>query len=273
MPGGVRVLVAGLLLAAAYPAAAHVNYIDLNAAPGGVGGAAFSNYGWWNGTTPTLGDSHALAGGDFFRFHLGETSLVTITFSDASGTGLLNPAFSVYAGLLPDEAHDDTTTDPLNPKQLVFSPPPPHAVKLASPVDNGVTADAAGRISPFRDTANVEYVGQFDALHGWSMANSSGTWSVVQYVTHVGPGGGSSVSLMDYLLAPGDYTIAAAGGTAGGSLTLLDGTLSFTAAPVPEPATAGMLLVGLLAVVGYAARRRRTASGAGSASIVSQILL
>jgi hypothetical protein len=248
---------AGLLLAVAYPAAAHVNYIDLSdplVSPGGVNGAAFSNGGWWAGTTPTLGDSHDLAGGDFFKFHLDAPSFVTITFSENSGAGALNPAFSVYAGLLPDEAHDDAPVDPLNPRAATFPFP-----KIASPVDNGTAQDSSGRVSPFRDTANVEYVGQFNALGSWSMANASGEWSVAQYVTRVEPTGGTSVTLLNYLFAPGDYTIAAAGGTVGGSLTLIPGTLSFSAAPVPEPATTGMLVIGLLVLAGAVKLRRRHA--------------
>ena len=257
-----RSAIAALLLAVAYPAAAHVNYIDLSdsvLSPGGVNGSAFSNYGWWAGTTQALGDSHSLAGGDFFKFHLDQDSYVSITFSDASGTGLLNPAFSVYAGLLPDDAHDDTIKDPLNPRALT----PPFA-KIASPVDNGTTQDAFGRVSPFRDTANFTYVGQFNALQSWSMANESGDWTVIQYITHVGPAGGTSVSLLNFLLAPGDYTIAAAGGTAlvspGDAFTNLAGTISFSAAPVPEPAAAAMLIAGLLVIAGTVALRRRSGS-------------
>jgi len=257
----IRPLLAASLLAGAIPAAAHVNYIDLSnplVSPGGVNGSSFSNYGWWDGTRTTLGDSHDLAGGDFFRFHLDQTSRVSITFSDLSGSGLLNPAFTVYRGLLPDEAHDDALVDPLNPRALV--PPFP---KVASPVDDGVTTDFAGRVSPLRDTVNVTFVGQFNALASWSMANESGDWTVLEYVTHVGPAGGNSVALTSFVLGPGDYTIAAAGGTnvlapgAPPQFSGIDGELRFAAAPVPEPAAGWMFAAGLLAVTSVLRSRRR----------------
>ena len=241
------------------PAAAHVQYVDLSdpiVSPGGVNGASFSNFGWYAGTTATLGDTHELAGGVFFKFHLSQPGLVSITFSDDSGAGLINPAFSVYRGLLPDDGHDDAAIDPLNPR----SSTPPFA-KIASPVDNGVTTDAYGRVSPFRDTAHVEYVGQFDALHTWSLGNESGDWSVIEYVTHVDPTGGNSVSLLNYYLGPGDYTIAAAGGSPCSGLSCLEnlpGTIRFSVAAVPEPGTVALLAGGLTLLGALRLRRSRT---------------
>ena len=234
-------LCAALALGAGLPARAHVTYTDLSdpvVSPGGVNGGSFSNSAWFDGTTTTLGDSHGLAGGTYFKFHLAQDSYVTIVFSDAFNSGILNPAFSVYRGLFADEAHDDTSVDPLNPSHLVLTPTP-HVVKDPSPVDNGITADIFGRISPFRDTVNVTFVGQFDALHSWSMANASGTWSVVQHVAHAAPQGGNSVSLVNQLLSAGDYTIAAAGGTnctgnPGCVITNIDGTISFSATVAPD---------------------------------------
>ena len=248
---GLAAAVAAVIWSFSYPAQAHVDYVELT--PGGAGGAAFSNYGWQLGITPTLGDSHALAGGVFFKFHLDDATLVSLTFSDSSNTGALNPAFSLYRGLLPDEAHDDTIVDPLNPKSG-----PPSFEKIPSPVDNGVTADAFGRVSPFRDTEHVTFVGQFDALHSWSMANASGDWSVIEYLTHVAPTGGTSVSLTNYYLAAGDYTVAAAGGSVcdiSTCLTNLDGTLHLTVTPVPEPGAIWLLAAGL-GLLAIQARRR-----------------
>ncbi len=248
-----------LLMGLANPAAAHVSYVDLSdpvMSPGGVNGGSFSNFGWYEGTTASLGDSHGLAGGDFFKFTLTQASKVSITFSDPSNTGSLNPAFSLYNGFFSDEAHDDTTVDPLNPMHFV-SIPTPHGVKDASPVDDGVTTDWLGHVSAFRDTANVTYKGQFDALHSWSMANEGDDWSVAEYITHVGPNGGNSVSLTDYYLPAGFYTIAAAGGTAfnvNTNITGLSGTVAFSANPVPLPAT--VWLFGS-AVAGFAASRRK----------------
>jgi hypothetical protein len=255
------IVFAALLCGVVRPAAAHVEYVDLSdptTSPGGVNGAAFSNFGWHAGTTPTLGDTHELAGGAFFKFHLRQAGLVSITFSDDSGAGLINPAFSVYRGLLPDDGHDDAAIDPLNP----HSSTAPFA-KIASPVDNGVTTDAFGRVSPFRDTAHIEFVGQFDALHTWSLGNESGAWSVIEYLTHVDPTGGNSVSLLDYYLGPGDYTIAAAGGSSCSGLTCfenLPGTIRFSVAAVPEPDTA-WLLVGGFGLLGALRLRRSRVDG------------
>lgn len=249
-----------LLTGAAQAAFAHVDYFDLGAGlfidahGASYDEEAFSSDGWFDGTRPMLGDSHDLAGGRFFRFHLAQAARVTIRFEDVANSGALNPAFSLYAGLLPDDAHDDAAADPLNPKHLVFSPPPPHAVKDPSPVDNGVKRDAQGRVSPLRDTAHVEFAGQFDALHDWSMANASGAWSVVDYLTHVAPGGGNGVSLVGYLLDAGDYTIAAGGGWDGLNLSGVLGRISYSAAPVPLPGAGLLFGAALLAL---AARRRR----------------
>lgn len=253
--------VVALLAATTRPAVAHVDYFDIGAGlfldPNGLSfdDGLFNSYGWFEGTKTTLGDSHDLAGGRFYRFTLASAARVTITFTDLNGEGALNPALSLYAGLLPDEAHDSASFDPLNPSHFVPGPPP-HSVKDPSPVDDGVTTDANGNVSPFRDTVNITFTGQFDALGDWSMANASNDWAVIRYLTHVGPNGSNSVSLVEYLLAAGDYTIAAGGGWDSEVLSVSDlpGRLTFSAAPVPLPGM-GMLFGG--AVVAMLGRRRR----------------
>ena len=277
-----------LLVMLIQPTYAHVAYFDLSAnlfvndAGQSWDEETFTNYGWYNGTQPTLGDSHELAGGVFFKFHLAQESYVNIGFGDASDStslGYLNPAFSLYSGLLPDQAHDDTLLDPLNPSHLVLTPAPAHTVKDPSFVDNGVAMGANGNVSPFRDTANITYHGQFNALGDWSMANANanvfctskpggvcnatslseanaaGDWSVIKYITHVDPTGGTQVSLNNYLLGPGDYTIAAGGGTAGGTIgnTLL-GTVTFSSsayvAAVPLPSAIWLFMSGMMGFLG-----------------------
>ena len=275
-------LLAASLLALAQPAAAHVDYFDLSANlfvdgdGASFGQELFNDSGWFAGTQSTLGDSHDVAGGVFFKFHLDSAARVSISFRDSDNSGLLNPAFSLYAGLLPGESHDDTRIDALNPSHLVVTPVP-HVVKDASLADNGVAVDADGDVSPLRDTVNINFNGQFNALGDWSMANSdadvhclsqpggvcnaaalsaaaaAGEWSVVRYLTHVGPAGGNGVQLLGYLLQAGDYTIAAGGGVAGGSNTGILGTLSFQASPVPVPGAVWLFGAG---VVGLLRRRR-----------------
>lgn len=278
-----RALLATSLLAMAARAVAHVDYFDLGAnlfvdADGAsFGQELFNDSGWFAGTQPGLGDSHDLAGGVFFKFHLDGAAKVSITFSDTDETGLLNPAFSLYAGLLPGEAHDNTRIDAANPSHLVISPLP-HVVKDASLADDGVAVDAEGDVSPFRDTANANFDGQFNALGDWSMANADadvhclseaggtcnaaalaaaaadGSWSVIRYLTHVAPAGGNSVRLLNFALGAGDYTIAAGGGMADSLGNSVLGTLAWQASPVPVPGMAW--LFGAMAV-GVVARRRR----------------
>jgi hypothetical protein len=69
-----------------------------------LGDRRLKRYGWIDGTDADLGDSHQVS---FFKFHLNQDSLVNITMTGANPTGL-NPAFTLYAGLMGDEAHDDT---------------------------------------------------------------------------------------------------------------------------------------------------------------------
>ncbi len=276
-------LAAAGLLSIAGPAAAHVDYFDfganlfVDANGASFDQEMFNDAGWHAGTLATLGDSHDLAVGVFFKFHLAGAARVTITFSDTDNSGLLNPAFSLYAGLLPGESHDDTRIDALNPSHLVATPFP-HVVKDAALADDGVALDADGDVSPLRDTANASFDGQFNALGDWSMANAdadvhcltqpggacnatalaeaaaAGEWSVIRYLTHVAPQGGNAVALVDHLLAAGDYTIAAGGGMAAGASNVVLGTLTFKASPVPAP---GMVWMFGATLVGLAARRRR----------------
>lgn len=227
---------------------AHVDYTFLSSA-GGSASLPMKRLGWIDGTDVNLGDSHQVS---FFAFQLNEDSLVNITMTDANELGL-NPAFSLYRGLLPGQAHDDTGFDPLNPVDGSFN-------KIASPVDNGVTTDAAGRLSPFRDTANIDFEGQFNALGSWSMATDSSVWGVIEYLTHKNDTAGNE-SLLGYFLPAGSYTIIAGGAactTTGADCTgpFINGTVSLNASPVPVPAALYLFGTGLIGLAGLARRRR-----------------
>ncbi len=229
-------------------AVAHVDYSFINAA-GGSASLPMKRFGWIDGTDVNLGDSHQVS---FFAFQLNEDSLVNITMTGANELGL-NPAFSLYRGLLPGQAHDDTGFDPLNPVDGSFN-------KIASPVDNGVTTDAAGRLSPFRDTANIDFEGQFNALGSWSMATDSSVWGVIEYLTHKNDTAGNE-SLLGYFLPAGSYTIIAGGAactTTGADCTgpFINGTVSLNASPVPVPAALYLFGTGLIGLAGLARRRR-----------------
>ena len=204
----------------------------------------FTRYGWYDGTEATLADSHYITtNAEFWVFHLSGDAVVTITATNYKPTStsnatpvldtVLNPAFSVYAGTLVPQGHDDTSGDPLQPVDAnTFAP-------LPSPRDAGSVGWVYTPHDGYRDTVNNTYFGQFDAFANWSMANASGDWSQIDYISsvsntpcsgtscgttttggfsnpgHVAGYNGSSETLT-LALAAGDYTIAV-GGESGNS--------------------------------------------------------
>ena len=241
----VAVIAVGAMMGAG-TADAHVEYIDLGG--GGLASDSMNRSGWIDGTDTDLGDSHEVS---FFKFHLNQASLVDISMTGANEFGL-NPAFTLYAGLMGDLAHDDTAFDPNNPVDGSFN-------KIASPVDNGTTTDALGRVSPFRDTATIDFEGQFNALGTWSMASDpsdGGVWRVLEYLTHKNDTTGNE-SLLGYFLPAGDYTIVASGAACNPCNGAVTGTVNLTASPVPVPAALYLFGTGLISLAGLARRRRK----------------
>ncbi len=230
-------------------ARAHVSYIDLDAT-GGTATVDMTRFGWLWGTEPGLGNSHFVR---YFKFHLDQPSSVDILVTGADELAL-NPAMTLYAGVLPSRAHDDTEFDPVNPTDASFN-------KIASPVDDGVTTDAFGRVSPFRDTANFDFDGQFNALGSWSMANDNGEWGVIEYLIHKNETPGNE-SLLGYLLPAGDYSIVAGGASCriannvAGCFPLpsINGTVTLRVSPVPVPAAAWLFGSGIVGLAGLAKR-------------------
>lgn len=174
----------------------------------------FTRYGWEGGTTPFLEDSHYVTTeADEFDFHLDRAATVTIVMTAHAVEGkTLNPAFSVYKGKMPYLAHDNESSDPLDPF------PPKMSERDAAPGDPGIQekligddgyttspnplwtqddADTYQRLyqahNGYRDTLNhtplgsfdYAYHGQFDAFADWSMSNDSGEWAKLQYIASV----------------------------------------------------------------------------------------
>jgi hypothetical protein len=260
--------VACLLLAGGQQGFAHCLYKELTPdAP--VEDYWPGNRSWADGTRAELADSHRVlgAGSYFYKFHLDGESLVTITVATVTvqrdGQTFpagLDPAFSVYKGLMPLYGHDDTPYDPLNPVDDV------NFLPIASPEDAAPAghvyaphdgyrdtltySTTGGLYSPANDGGNAEldgtpiqpFVGQFDALGAWSMANEwavpghptlpsgcpatkcpdgnpAGDWAKILYVAHkndhVGAGTTPDTTtevLEDEDLAAGDYTVVVGGG-------------------------------------------------------------
>lgn len=212
-------------------------------------------HGWIDGTDADWGDSHRLRA---YRFHLDNEADVTISFEDlayttstgASVLGGINAGFTLYSGLA-------------------------HTAPFAADHDG-----AAGSVA-IRDAiagaGNTE--GSFRALTNWGITNDNNDpASVFTYVGHAYDGsvdygsgviaGGDGVAdnfvSQTFHLAAGDYTIFV-GGTdysdqvAPWTAYGVEGMVSV----VPEPEIYAMLLAGL-GLVGFAAQRRRNASGASS---------
>lgn len=247
------VLAAACALSWVGDALAHVEYIFLT--PGTPASDSMKRFGWIDGTDADLGDSHQVS---FFAFSLTRPSLVDIYVSSSQNELGLNPAFTLYAGLMGQQAHDDTAIDPLNPVDSSFN-------KIASPVDDGVTTDALGRVSPFRDTANIDFEGQFNALGSWSMASDpadGGVWRVLEYLTHRNDTPGNE-SLLNYFLPAGSYTIVASGAacnTSAASCTgpFITGNVLLTnIRPIPLPAAVYLFGAGLVGLAGSARRQNR----------------
>ena len=198
-------------------------------------------FGWIAGTHPEQGDSHVV---NFFNFHLDQAAYVNIGFAEKDAG--LDPAFSLYKGLLVYYGHDDAASDPLNPLDDDFN-------RIQSTPDSGTVVDGQGILSPFRDTVNadVEYIGQFNALNGWSQGRQDGDWwSAVQYLTHRNDGHGATETLEGFPLAPGDYTIAASGAACSDFAEnracrdpVLSATLTYSAVPVCGQAQSRPLLL------------------------------
>lgn len=225
---------AAVLLAAQIPVHAHISYRDLGI-ENPWEASVTSNTGWIDGADADLGNSHNLR---WFSFTLATDAYVTIEVSNtgtpipaSNGTGYteatpvdvltdLDPAFTLYSGLLPAGAYDSAT---------------------ALPVDPGME-------------------GRFNALGDMSMANSSGVIGTIHYITHRNEfSGAATESLVNFFLTAGSYSLATGGGCAScdpADHAVRGVMASLEVTPVPLPA-AVYLLGSALVGMGVISRRRR----------------
>ncbi len=191
-----------------------------------------------DGTSRYLGDSHVMT---FYSFNNPTAQTVTIKLTSDSAD--LDPAFSVFSGLLPAEAHDAAATDPLNMPGTAGNRAP-------HPKD-----------SAYYDSNAYLRDGQFNPFGKWSMANEAGDWAEVEYAGHANNNTGQGIGQSETLtlfLQPGDYMIAAAGATMDDLLPVANlATMSITAVPVPA---AVWLFGSALAGMGVIGRRRKEAT-------------
>jgi hypothetical protein len=164
-------------------------------------------------------------------FRLEALSFVSIRVTPEATADPLDVAFSLYSGILPDEATDDSAYDPLNPLDPVTFLP------IASPTDSAPSGawkyrshDGFRDTLRFKTTGGVDgdgyplhpFVGQFDALGSFSMANSEavpgdpstapGSWGQLFHILSMnGKGAGVAESVQSLALPAGEYTIAAGG--------------------------------------------------------------
>lgn len=222
-------------------AAAHVLYYDIINNPattitthGAVttyqgGDIVSGNFGWADASDFSWGDSH---NGSWISFEISDPagSFIDLTvasdgineFFNGSSVptrkGDLNPGFTLYKGLVPDESHD-----------------------LYSPVPGGKE-------------------GAWRSLTDMTMGNEAGETTSINYLAHAGEvdGSASSVSLLNYFLDPGDYTVSIGGAcySCGAADPFPSDTVSrgylaeLTVSPVPVPAALWLLGSGLVCLLG-----------------------
>jgi hypothetical protein len=184
-----------LVIAASYvavtsDAAAHIVYKDIQTLgtatvnPDGstryaLLGALNGNGAWANATDADWGNSHDIP---WYKFSVTNPSGAYVTLSVAGGVtsvsgitvlGDLTPAFSLYSGLLPIQAHDGAASYPI-------------------PFDKD---------------------GGWLALADTTLGNDAGDVGTIEYIGHAGSVDGTdqTVSLVRLLLGQGAYTVALGG--------------------------------------------------------------
>jgi hypothetical protein len=230
-------------------------------------GQATGNYGWADGADSDWGDSHRVrftkfeitnAGGALVDINVFAASEITNPTTGAVSTvlGDLNPGFTLYKGTGP--LHSGA-----NPWMI-------HNLVPQSSFDWPTSGGA--NLAPHADDLGKE--GLFNALGDVTMSTNAGVVGTQEYLTHMGTlnsrvlvaPNNSSVSLTNYLLGPGWYSVVI-GGTdtfaqayhqnddPNVNWAALNGVRGFhvdlTVQPVPVPAAVwfmGSALIGLIGI-------------------------
>lgn len=219
----------GLLLGS--QAYAHVGYRNLDNLNPFVASVGYDD-GWYQGTQPTLADSHTVR---WYSFTLEQDSFVNIsvenagigTYTTYNSSGVdtgntfpvladLDVGFSLYKGLVPASAYEGANID-------------------GEPV------------WPVADGNN----GLFNAVGDTTMGNNSGVVNTIEFITAVNDYGlGATESLSDFFLLAGVYSLVVGGAAADGVGAGAYGVIaSLSVQPVPVPAAVwlmGSALVGLI---------------------------
>jgi hypothetical protein len=233
---------------------AHVGYrsLDVN---NPFTDSVTSDFGWYEGTQATLGNSHDLR---FFSFTLAQDSYVDIsvastgagdvtrsssTVAGGSGSvftsaGDLNVGFSLYSGLLPAAAYEnaswDDDADPLTPNVPVYP---------AAPGNNGL----------------------FNALADITMGNNSNQINTITYLAHANDfAAGDTETLNSFFLQAGIYSLVVGGASEPAfdidGTTLLNGgtygvVANLSVQPVPVPGAVWLFGSAIAGLIGFGRRK------------------
>lgn len=249
---------------------AHVGYrsLDVN---NPFTDSVTSDFGWYEGTQPTLANSHDLrwfsftitaAGNyDISVANLGAGAFTASSRTVAGGTGAnftsvgdLDVAFSLFHGTVPASSVESITRTGTNPD--------------GTPIFNGFAVPGQGITTDgFQHSPSSLFAGDN------TLTNSKGETSTISFITAVNQHGtGMTEALTNYFLNAGIYTILVGGASAplfdtDGITLLNDGTYGVVASfmatpavqPVPVPGAVWLFGSALVGLVGFGRRKNLAA--------------
>lgn len=223
----IRALVPAILtLGVNQQALAHVHYTDITNLGAAGYDDSFVSYGWQQGTTPALATTDDV---NWYSFTLTQASTISMSLAKFPVEGLAAPAFSLYSGLFVDQSFDVNPIIPLLPGQ------------------NGLVNTAAS----FSMTTDTNVL-SIDQAH----------LRTINFITSATDGGTGIAQLVNFNLAPGDYSVIAGGNIpytlADDGLSIYAAKIAFAASPVsavPLPAGVWLFGSGLMGLV-YSAKRK-----------------